>query len=168
MKRILAIILAAVVIAALLCACGEKKTETVTTSVNAGYDDGYASRFAQNVSKDDSGNTVYEFSQTQYDAYTHEHNNVVSRDIRDIIVEKHSKDYGEFVYINEEKKAVMIGIHQDEYDAETAQKEAPAAAEQGFRYFQNLKEPVDSIRVVYCDAGNQSVEFGSFEFSAAD
>ena len=168
MKRIFAMILAVVMTASLLCACGEKKPETVSTSVKADYDDGYASRYAQTVTKDDSGNTVYEFTQSQYDAYTHDHRNTVSAEIRDKIVENHSKDYGEFVYINAEKKAVMIGIHKDEYDAETAAKEAPAAAEKGFAYFQNLLEPVDSIRVIYCDAGDQSVEYGSFEFTAKD
>lgn len=166
MKRIIAIALVALMLAATLCACGAKKEQaTVTTKVAAEYDDGYAKTFAESSSKDSDGNTVYEFNESQYEDYTKEHNNVLSGDMSKELVKEHGSEYGEFVYINEEKKAVIVGIHKDQYDEKVAKEESESLAQYGFKYFQNLKTPVDSIRVIYANANNQNEEFGSFDFS---
>ena len=70
------------------------------------------------------------------------------------------------VYINNDSKSVIVGIHEGEYDEKTAEEEAKKAAEYGFKYFQSLKEPVSSLKVVYCNAGDQSKIYGSFDFNA--
>lgn len=163
MKRIFALALAVVMIGALLCACGSK---TIKTTVDAKYDDGYAADYASSTAKDDNGNVVYEFSGDKYDSYLNDHKNSLSADIQKDIAGQHEGSYGEFAYINEEKQAVIVGVHDNEYNEETAKKEAASAAEYGFRYFQNLQTPVDAIKVIYCDANNQETVFGTFEFTA--
>ena len=170
MKRFFAIALVIVMIAALLCACGEegsgKTTENVTTTVNAKYDDGYATNYASKSTADEAGNKSYEFTGNQYDSYVENHKNSVSNDIQNEYVSNHDSKWGEYVYINDEKKAVIVGIHEGEYDEKTAEEEAKKAAEFGFKYFQNLKEPVSEIKVIYCNAGDQNNIYGSFDFTA--
>ena len=166
MKRIFALVLAVALIGALLCACGGKSGGSVTTSVSSKYDDGYASKYASSTSTDENGNTVYEFTDEQYDSYLTNHKNSLGADIQKDIAEQHDETYGEYAYINDEKTAVIVGVHEDEYSEETAKKEAPIAAEYGFKYFQNLQTPVNSIKVIYCDANDQNKIFGTFEFTA--
>lgn len=165
MKRIIAIVLAALVLTALLCACGNQQ-KTVTTKVAAEYDDGYAKTFAESTTKDEDGNTVYEFKEEQYDKYRQEHNNVLSADMSKDLAEAHDSSYGEFVYINEDKQAVIVGIHEGKFKEDEAKKEAEELAAYGFKYFQSLQTPVDTIKVIYANANDQSQEFGSFEFTA--
>ena len=155
MKRFFAIALVIAMIAALLCACGgsnsNKKpgtTGTVTTTVNSKYDDGYADKYASKSTVDEAGNKVYEFEGSQYDSYVDNHKNSVASDIQREYVANHDKKYGEYVYINNDSKSVIVGIHEGEYDEKTAEEEAKKAAEYGFKYFQNLKEPVNSLKVV--------------------
>lgn len=175
MKRFFAIAVIAVMIAALLCACGNNNSGTssapaadnsVTTTVASKYDDGYASKYADSAETDANGNTVYTFSDAQYNDFVENYKNSVSNDIQKDMVANHEEGYGEYVYINTDKQAVIVGIHEDEYDEAAAQTEAAAAAEYGFKYFQNLKTPVNTIKVIYCNAGNQDEEYGSFEFTA--
>ena len=71
MKRIIAIVLTALVLTALLCACGQKNA-VVTTSVAEKYDDGYAKAFADSSSQSEDGKTVYQFNQEKYDDYRHD------------------------------------------------------------------------------------------------
>ncbi len=163
MKRFFALALAVAVICSLLCACGKK---TVTTAVSSKYDDGYASKFASSSSKDDSGNTVYEFSGDQYENYLKNHKNTLGADIQKDLSDQHDGKYGEFAYINEEKQAVVIGVHPEEYNEESAKKESASAAEYGFKYFQSLQAPVSSIKVIYCNANNQSEIYGTFDYTA--
>ena len=173
MKRLFALVLAVLMIAALLCACGEKAQQTnasgsaVKIAVDPKYDEGFANSYAQKTSTDENGNKVYEFTDSQYEAFTKAYNNTLSAKMQEEIVANHDKSYGEYIYINEEKKAVIIGVHEDQYDEKVASEEAASLAEYGFKYFQNLQNPVDAIRVVYCDANDQNVEFGSFSFTAA-
>ena len=167
MKRIIAIFLAALMLTAMLCACGQN-TKTVTTSVAEKYDDGYAKSFADTSSKGDDGKTVYEFKEDKYDDYRQEHNNVLSSDMTKDLVKAHGSEYGEFVYINEDKQAVIVGVHTDQYKEDDAKAEAPALAEYGFKYFQNLQTPVNTIKVIYANANNQSEELGVFEFTAEE
>ena len=169
MKRLFAIILAAAMLAAVLCACGKKQDTTggtVTTTVTAKYDDGYAKQYASSSTADQSGNIIYQFSGDKYDSYKSSHNNTLSKNIQQEIAKKHEKNYGEYVYINEEKKAVIVGIHEKEYDEKIAKEEAAIASEYSFRYFQNLQTPVDTINVIYCNANNQDEVYGSFAFTA--
>ncbi|MCR5690469.1 MAG: hypothetical protein K6G71_09495 [Clostridiales bacterium] len=165
MKRLFALILAVAALAALLCACGESKS-TVTTTVNSKYDDGYAKPYASNTKLDENGNTVYEFTEDQYKDYTQDHNNSLSKDMQKDVAAKHKDAYGEFIYINEDKKAVIVGIHEKEYKEKTAQEEAKLISEYGFKYFQNLQTPVNTISVIFCNANNQAEEYGRFEFTA--
>ena len=171
MKRLFAIILAAAMLAAVLCACGENKENktsgNVTTTVTAKYDDGYAKQYASSATADQSGNTVYQFSGEKYDSYRASHNNTLSKNIQTEIAKNHDEKYGEYVYINEEKKAVIVGVHEKEYDEKVAKEEAAAASEYGFRYFQSLQTPVDIISVIYCNANNQDEIYGSFAFTAS-
>lgn len=169
MKRIFAFILAVAAIAAVLCACG--KSGAVKTSVPSKYDDGYASSYAKSTSTD-GDKKVYEFTDDQYKQYTNNHKNSLGADIQKAIGAMHESSgdqkskYGEYAYINEEKKAVIVGVHTDQYDEATAKKESEIAAEYGFKYFQNIKDPVDKISVIYCDANNQDTVFGTFEYTA--
>nr|WP_316614537.1 hypothetical protein [uncultured Ruminococcus sp.] len=169
MKRIFAFILAVAAIAAVLCACG--KSGAVKTTVPSKYDDGYASSYAKSTSTD-GDKKVYEFTDDQYKQYTNNHKNSLGADIQKEIGALHESSgdqkskYGEYAYINEEKKAVIVGVHTDQYDEATAKKESEIAAEYGFKYFQNIKDPVDTISVIYCDANNQDTVFGTFEYTA--
>lgn len=170
MKRFFALLLAAMMIAAVLCACGN--SGDVKTTVPSKYDDGFADSYAKSTSTDSNGNKVYEFTKDQYDDYTKKHKNSLDAEVTKEIAGLHpSTDdqkvpYGEFVYINDEKQAVMVGVHTESYDEATAKEESAMAAEYGFKYFQNLKEPVDTIKVIYCDANNQDTVFGTFEYTA--
>ena len=137
MKRIIAIVLTALVLTALLCACGQKNA-VVTTSV----------------------------AEKKYDDYRHDHNNVLSSDMSKEVAKTHGSDYGEYVYINEDKQAVIVGVHTEKYKEDEAKAEAPDLAEYGFKYFQNLQNPVNTIKVIYANANNQSEELGVFEFTA--
>ncbi len=165
MKRIFAIALVIVTVAALLCACGQK-SGNVQTTVSGKYDDNFASSYASSVKTDNNGNKVYEFSSSQYDTYTQNHKNSLGADLQEEIAKNHEGKFGEYAYINDEKKAVIIGIHEDEYDETSAKTESAAAAEYGFKYFQNLQTPVDSIKVLYVDANDQNKIYGSFDYSA--
>lgn len=168
MKRLLALALAVVMICAFLCACGNSSGSgsSVTTTVSEKYDDGYAASYASSTSKDADGNVVYEFSGDQYDEFLNDHKNSLSADIQHDLASKHEKNFGEFAYINADKQAVIVGLHQDEYDEESAKAESASVAEYGFKYFQNLQTPVDTIHVMYCDANDQNVVFGSFDYTA--
>ena len=174
MKRLFAIILAVAMICALLCACGGNSGSAngkVTTTVNSKYDDGYASSYAKSASND-GDKKVYEFTDEQYKEYTNNHKNTLGKDLQKEIGALHESSgdqktpYGEYAYINEEKKAAIVGVHTDQYDEATAKEESKIAAEYGFKYFQNIKDPVDTIKVIYCDANNQDTVFGTFEFTA--
>lgn len=165
MKRFFAIALVIVTIAALLCACGNKTNGNVQTKVSSKYDDNYAGSYASSVKTDENGNKVYEFSSSQYDTYTQNHKNSLGVELQDEIAKNHEDKFGEYAYINDEKKAVIIGIHEDEYDEASAKTESAAAAEYGFKYFQNLQTPVDSIKVLYVDANDQNKIYGSFDYS---
>lgn len=165
MKRFFALALAALMICAFLCACGGSNS-SVKTTVPEKYDDGYAANYASSTTKDADGNTVYEFSGEKYDSYLNDHKNVLGADLQRDIADQHEEKYGEYAYINDEKQAVIIGVHQDEYNEETAKTESASAAEYGFKYFKNLQTPVDTIHVIYCDANNQDVVFGSFDYTA--
>lgn len=171
MKRFFALLLAVMTIAAVLCACGG--SGDVKTSVPSKYDDGVAGTFAKSTTTDSNGNKVYEFTNEEYNKYTQKHKSTLDAEVTKKFAELHPTStedqkvaYGEFVYINEEEKAVKIGVHTETYDEATAKEEAPIAAEYGFKYFQNLKDPVDTIKVIYCDANNQKTVFGTFEFTA--
>ena len=180
MKRFFAIAIIVVVIATMLCACGEEKTAptggatqdstgtvgNVTTTVDSKYDDGFAESYANSTSTDENGNKTYEFSGPQYDNYVNDHKSNVTDDIQKYYVDNHEKGFGQYVYINTENKSVIVGLNsKKEYDEKTASEEAKKAAEYGFKFFQNLKEPVDDIKVVYCNASDQSDIYGSFDFS---
>lgn len=165
MKRFFALALAFVMICAFLCACGEKNAN-VKTTVPAKYDDGYAAKYASSTSKDESGNVVYEFSDEEYNNYLSDHKNSLGADIQKDIASQHEEKYGEYAYINEEKQAVIVGVHKEEYNEETAKTESASAAEYGFRYFQNLQTPVDTIHVIYCNANNQEEVYGTFDYTA--
>ena len=172
MKRIITVLLAVLMVGAFLCACGKDKKENVTTKVSAKYDDGYASKYADSSSTDKDGNVTYQFSGDQYDKYRESHKNSLGVDIQKDIAQQHKGTddevvkYGEYAYINEDKQAVIVGVHDYEYDKATAEKESAIAAEYGFKYFQNLKDPVDTIKVIYCNCNDQNDVYDTFEYSA--
>lgn len=163
MKRFVAVILAVLMIGALLAACGDS---TVTAKVEAKYDDGFAKGYADKVTTDEDGAVIYEFTSEKYEDYIYEHKNSVADDINDQVVANHSKDFGQYTYINTEKQAVIIGLNAGEYDESYAKAEAPSYAETAFLYFKNLETPVSTIKVIYCNANDQDEIYGSFEFTA--
>lgn len=176
MKRVFAVLTLVCMLAALLCACGEDKNNNsnnsnnnnaVTTTVKTKYEDNVAKRYADSFKTTDDG-TVYEFSGDKYKRYTSEHNNILSAEMTEIAVKNHPKGSVEFVTIEEDKKAVVVGTHEGKYDSKIAEEEAPTLAEYGFKYFQGLMEPVNTIRVVYVEANDPTheTEFASFEFTA--
>ncbi len=163
MKRSLTVLTAVMLLAVLLCACGKKN---ITTSVAPAYDDGVAADYAEKVATDENGNQTYEFTPDQYEEYTRVHNNTISADMEQEVAGKHDEPYGEYIYINEEKQAVYVGIHADEYDPDTAQAEAASLADQAWKYFKSIENPVSKISVIYCNAGDQSEEYARFDFTA--
>ena len=168
MKRIIAIVMAVLMISALLVACGDKNdpNRTVKTTVSTKYDDGFAKSYASSVSTDSNGNTTYEFSSTKYDEFTYDYKNDLAKSIAEEVASRHESTYGEFAYINPEKTSVIIGLNPGEYDAAVCEAEAPTYAEYGFRYFKNLETPVSAIKVVFCNANDQDEVYGSFDFTA--
>ena len=162
MKRIFAMILAVVLVCALFAACGER---TVKTSVDTKYDDGYAKGYASSTGTDSNGKTTYEFSGDKYDEFVYDYKNEVGDEITKDVAAKHGSDYGQFAYVNTESNSVIIGVNPGKYDAASAEAEAPAYAEYGFKYFQNLEKPVSAIKVVYCNANDQNEVYGSFDFT---
>ena len=164
MKRFFALTLVILTLTAVLCACGNK-SEIIQTTVTAEYDDGYAVKYASSTSTDSDGNKVYEFDDEQYEQYTVNHKNTLGVEIQKEIADNHEESFGEYAYINVEKQAVIIGIHEGEYDEESAKTESAAVSKYGFKYFQNLKTPVNAIKVLYVDAGDQEKIYGSFDYS---
>ena len=163
MKRLFALILAVLMICALFAGCGKS---TVKATVDSKYDDGFAKEYADKTTTDDSGSITYEFTGDKYDEYVYDHKNNVANTIKEDVVANHSAEFGQYVYINTDSNSVIIGLNPGEYEESYAKAEAPAYAEKGFVYFQNLEKPVSSIKVVYCNANDQSEVYGSFEFSA--
>lgn len=174
MKRIITVLIAVLMIGVVLCSCGKKdeKAKNVTTTVPAKYDDGYAEKYADSFSTDDDGNVVYKFSGDKYDEYLKSHKNTLGKEVQGELKMSHTgtddeaAKYGEYAYIKDDANAVIIGVHKKEYDKKVAEKESAIAAEYGFKYFQNLEKPVDTITVIYCDANNQDTVFGEFEYTA--
>ena len=177
MKKLLAVLFAVLCVCAFLCACGkeeetEETKEDVTTTVAPKYDDGYARKYAGSVSTDENGNIVYEFTGDQYDRYLADHKNTIGKDAASELKIAHTgtddqaAKYGQYAFVDDEKNAVVIGVEESEYDEAAAKEESKIAAEYGFKYFQNLKDPVDTIKVIYCNAGNQDVVYGEFEYTA--
>lgn len=169
MKRILALTLAVLMIAALLCACGEKKKsdeaeKKVTVSVDTKYDDGFAEQYAKSVTTDDNGNKVYELDADTYDNYTRDYNNKISKDMSKELADSHEKAYGQFCYINDDKKAVVVGLNPGEYDEKTAKNEADMISKDAFAYFKGLETPVDQISVIFCNANDQQEVYGEFSY----
>ena len=167
MKRIIAIVMAVLMIAAVFAACGDSNdpNRKVTTTVKSQYDDGFAKSYATSVKTDDNGNTTYEFTGSQYDDFVYDYNNKVSSTITKDIASKHESNYGEYAYIKAEANSVIIGLNPGEYDEETCKAEAPAYAEYAWSFFQSLEKPVSAIKVVYCNANDQSDVYGSFDFT---
>ena len=163
MKRFLLLMLAVVMAAAVLCACGENK-KAVKTTVEAAYDDGYAADYASGSSKDSDGNTVYEFDEEGYNNFIRDYNNTLSRQMTEQVSAQHEEKYGEYIYINVEKNAVIVGVHPEEFDQDTAQAEADSIADYGRKYFKNVENPSDSFSVIYCDANDQSKELAVFDY----
>ena len=163
MKRIIAALLAVLMVCALLAACGER---TVKTSVDAKYDEGFAKSYAKSTGTDDNGNTTYEFTGDKYDEFVYDYRNSVAKEITSDIASKHDDTYGQYAYVNVDKKAVIIGLNPGEYDAAEAEAEAPAHAENAFKVFKNLENPISTITVQYVNANDQDEVYGSFEFTA--
>ena len=173
MKRIIALSLAVLMIAALFCACGEKKdeaksdetaTKSVKTVIAPADDDGTAEKYAKNVTTDSNGNKVYEFDSNSYSEYTRNHNNKVSAAITQDVIKAHDSGFGQYCYINDDKKAVIVGVNPGKYDEASAKKEASSLAEKAFTYFKGLTEVPKTISVQYVNANDQSEVYGSFEF----
>lgn len=165
MKRFFALTLVILTLTALLCACGDKEPDTIQTTVASEYDDGYAAKYASSTSTDNDGNTVYEFEDDQYEQYIVNHKNTLGLELQKEIAANHEEGFGEYAYINVEKQAVIIGIHEGKYDEESAKTESASAAEYGFKYFQNTKSPINTIKVLYVDAGDQERIYGAFDYS---
>lgn len=168
MKKLFAVILAVAMVAALLCACGKdnKTDEAVTTTVEAKYDDGFAKDYASSVSTDSNGNTIYEFTDEKYDEFENAYKNSLNQSMEKEVAAEHDEVYGQFIYIKPEENSVIVGLNEGDYDEATAAKEAELIADDAFKYFQNLRQPVDNIKVVFCFANDQSVVYGTYEFSA--
>ena len=170
MKRIIALILAVLMIGAVLAACGDSKDEnrTVKTSVSQKYDDGYAKNYVDSdkIKTDNDGNTTYEFTGKKYDEYVTDHSNVVSGEISSVIKNDMGEDFGQYSYVSVEKKAVIIGVNPGKYDAAKAEAAAGSYAESAFKVFMALENPVSTIKVLYVNANNQDEVYGTFEKSA--
>lgn len=188
MKRIIALVLAVLMIGAVLCACGEKTktdangsnttsgsksgdgskavdpTEIVTAKVDPKYDEGFAEKYAKSVTTDENGEKVYDFEEQAYENYLYDYNNKISSQVTDDVLEDFGKDYGQYTYINDEKQAVIIGVNPGKYDEKTAAAAAEKFAQQAFPYFQGLTEPVSTVKVIFCNANNQEDVYGTFEF----
>ena len=162
MKRIIAAVLAVLMVCVLFAAC----ERTVKTTVDPKYDDGFAKSYAKSVNTDSEGKTTYEFNGDKYDEFVYDYRNTVAKDITGDIASKHESGYGQYAYVNVDKKAVIIGLNPGEYDAAEAEAEAPAQAERAFKVFQNLENPVSTIKVLYVNANDQEDIYGSFEFTA--
>ena len=174
MKRIIALALAVLMVAALFCACGEKKkTEStntntvkeVKTTVDKKYDEGFAEKYAKKVETDADGNKTYEFDGQSYDTYTHDYNNQISAGVSNDLAQDHDTSYGQFCYINDEKQAFIVGLNPGQYDEAVASEEAKKLAEKATPYFMGLEEPVKTFKVIYCNANNQEEVYGTFEFT---
>ena len=164
MKRIFALVLAVLMIAALFCACnGNNSGRTVKTSVSTKYDDGFAKSYANSTSTDENGNTTYEFTAEKYDKFVYDYRNNVAGDITDEIVKNHDSSFGQFAYIDPDKQAVIIGLNPGEYEDGFAEAEAPTYAASAFNFFQSLENPVSVVKVIYCNANNQDEIYGTFE-----
>lgn len=168
MKRIVALILAVLMIGAVLAACGDNKdsNRTVKTTVSQKYDDGVAKKFADKVSTDDAGNTTYEFTGKKYEEYVEDHAKSVSGEISSEVAKEQGADFGQYSLIKPEEGTVLIGVNPGKYNAAEAQAAASVYAQSAFKVFQGMENPVSTIKVVYCNANDQKEIYGTFEVSA--
>ena len=168
MKRSFAALLAVLMVASLLAACGDANdpNRVVKTSVDSKYDDGFAKNYANTTATESDGKTVYQFSGAKYDEFIYDYSNDISGDISSEVAAQHEEGYGQYSYINVEKQAVYIGLNPGEYDEEVCAAEAPSYADKAFKLFMSLEKPVKTIKVLFCNAGDQEEIYGSFEFTA--
>ena len=178
MKRIVALTLAVLMVAALFCACGEKKSEDTASSsassaeepkevkavVDSKYDNGFAEKYAKSVTTDEDGNKVYEFDNQSYKEYTRNYNNQISASITTEVVKNHDSKFGQYCYLNDDKKAVIVCVNPGMYDEASASKEAEGLAQMSFSYFKGLEDSIDTVSVIYCNANDQEEVYGKFDF----
>lgn len=172
MKKIIALILAALMLCAALVGCGDSKkadaSRVVKTTVSKEYDDGYAKKFVEEdkISTDESGKTTYEFTGEQYEEYVEDHAKAVGNEITSDVAKEQGDDFGQYAFIKTSEKSVIIGVNPGKYEAAKAEACAPTYAKNAFKVFQGLEEPVSTIKVIFCNANNQQEVYGSFEVTA--
>lgn len=155
MKKIVAIVLVVLCIGALLCACGDGP---VKTSVNPGYDDGFAKSYANDYSTDKDGNIQYQFSKEKYDKFIRDYNDKVRTECADILGEKSAQ----YQYLSDDGKEYNVGIipeHYQEIGEEVAKKQAEAMGQILLKYSQSTEKPVDTIKVTFKNANTGEVYF---------
>lgn len=140
--------------------------DTVRVTVSQLYDDGLAKNYAKSVSTDLAGNTVYEFTEEKYEDFVFEHAKRVGNEI----ISKAAEIWGpdcqysyQYVYIKTNENSVIIGVNLGEYNADAAQDAVPRVAEIAFKFFKSVEQPPEEIRIIYCNANDQSDVFGTFE-----
>lgn len=162
MKKIIAISLAVMLAAALLCACGET---TIKSTISAEYDDGFAASYATSTSTDQNGNTTYEFTEEKYESFVYDYKNSLDSGLESEIAGRHDEPYGQYIYMDEEANAIYVGLNEGDYDEAIAEEEAAIVAEGGYKFFGSLETPPKSFSVVFCNAGNRDIVYGTYEFN---
>lgn len=154
MRKIFAIVAAVLLIAAVLCGCGNK---TVTTSVDAKYVDDFAKNYASDVKADDNGNVSYEFTPEKYEEFISDYNRVV----RDESLEDLNTGH-QYVYLSQDGAELSVGVKPDEYDEDTCRAEAEQMGKDVMKYNMNVENPTGKISVTFENA-NTGDEYFTIE-----
>lgn len=153
MKRIFALLLAVLMVATVLCACGEQKS--VKTTVDSKYVDDFAKSYADKVETDADGKTSYEFSKDNYDRFLSDFNGEVRKEAGEII-----KTYGQYTFLSKDGKTFEVGIMPEGYEKATEAElkaEAENAGKAILKYQMNTENPEGKLTVVYknCNTGEE-------------
>ena len=141
MKRLLSIIMCAIMISALLSACGNSG---VTITLNDKYKNPLADELSSSSKKDDSGNTVYTFTKPQYIRYTDELMKKVTSEFKEVL-----KDTATYSYLIESGTELVVGIEDDAYDEAECRAQAETIGKIALMYNYSTLESTGTVAVTY-------------------
>ncbi len=156
-KKIIMIICAVAVIAAIVITIILLTGRPVETSVPQKYVDGFADKYASEISVDDDGNISYEFEPAQYEAFLVAYHEVVKEESR-----KEIESVGQYSHYNLNKPEIVVGVTPESY-AELGEaklkEEAKRVGQAAIKYQMNTENPIKTIPVTYRDTKSQDIYF---------
>ena len=169
MKRILAFILAVMMISVALVGCGDDKEKKrssnkettdpkdvgkIVTYVDMEYSDGFADNYADSCEVDyENGTVKYRFEDEAYERFLEDYHEVVKEEAREKIECEHEYTHFNMHDSSDDKNyGIMVGISEevyDEYGEEALKAQAKEVGKVAIKYQMNTENPATSIPITY-------------------